>query len=89
MSKYDQSSLRNQITDIIEHFVKAEIIADAKSDKKFWSRESFMARSLIKRYGYNKLIFAEPGFKVNSLLYFRSFEGIKVLNKLTCTVVMV
>jgi hypothetical protein len=82
MSKFNKSSIKNQITDIIEHFVKKEVIEESFHSSTFWSRESFMARSLIKKYGYDNLIFLDLGFKVNSLLFFRSFDGIKKLNNL-------
>ena len=81
MSKFDQSSIRNQINDIIENFVKKEIIEESLQDSKFWSRESFMARSLIKKFTYEKLVFLDLGFKVNSLVFFRTLEGSNKIRK--------
>lgn len=78
-----KSSLHQQCIDIINHFIKEQVLEakDILYDKYFWPREIYMAKSLIKKYKYENLVFLDLGFKVNSLLYFKGYEGIKKLNE--------
>lgn len=72
-NKYD----RNRF--IIEKFIKPEILLIP--DKYFWGREVNLLNKIIKKYSFELFLDLNLPFKLNSLAYFLSYDGIRFLNQ--------
>lgn len=61
----------------IQLLIKKFVIPEYQKGKYFWSRESKIAKDLIKKYSYEYLQWVEVpfGYKIQSLLFFLTEDG--------------
>mgnify|MGYP001589624942 CR=1 FL=1 len=76
MNQFKNLQARNIF--IIEKFIKPEILLIP--EKTFWGNQIGILNKILKKYPAELLLNIELGFKLNSLSWFLTFDGIKRLN---------